>query len=219
MPEPSAKPGHGDHWLAALAQDDPRLADVLVPPVDAPERLTLHRTPLTQALDRVQVTHRRRLVSAYPEPRATTLVEARPRELLLWETRVEGWLVVDEPRVGALTLFLTDLAENAPKYAAASAGGPVRIEVGALAYFVNPVRRAGKNALRSARATDARFLADDYAFDAEVLQVREAGPEQVIDLSLQNGFELPLTARGAHGLQPGDRAEGYLWLTGRWAAG
>lgn len=218
MDEASVKPGHGDHWLAALPQDDPRLAEMLVPPADAPDRLMLHRAPLTSALDSVQVTHKRRLVSAYPEPRATILVEARPRELLLWETRVEGWLVVEEPRVGALTVFLTDLAENAPKYAAASASGPMRLELGALAYFINPVRRGGENMLRPARATDARFLADDYSFDAEVLKVHDAGVESVLDLALQNGFELPVTARGAHAMRVGDRVDGYLWLTGRWPA-
>lgn len=211
----TVKPGHGDHWLAALAQEDPRLRDVLAPPIDAPERLTLHRAPLTQALDQVQVTHNRRLVTAYPEPRATVLVEGRPRELLLWETRVEGWLVLDQPAVGALTVFLTDLAERANRYAAAS-GGAIRLELGALAYFVDPLRKPrGADRMEPARRSDPRFLPDDYAFEGTVVAVETAGEEGVYEVALQNGFVLPITARGLYGIEEGDRLAGYLWLTGR----
>ena len=215
-PDATPRPGHGDHWLAALHEDDPRLREVLETPIDAPDRLQLHREPLTRALDRVQVTHKRRLVTAYPEPRATVLVEARPRELLLWETRVEGWLVMEHPQVGALTVFLTDLAENANRYAAAS-GGPFRLELGALAYFLNPLPRPkGPERLAPAGRGDARFLPDDYAFEAQVLDVRDAGEEQVLEIQLQGDFTLLLTTRAPLRVEPGDRVEGYLWLTGRW---
>lgn len=214
----SVRPGHGDHWLAALPQDDARLAQALETPIDAPDRLTLHREPLTKAIDRVQVTHRRRLVTAYPEPRATMLVQGRPRELVLWETRVEGWLTLEHEGAGALTVFVTDLAERANRYAAHS-GGTMGLELGALAYFVNPLRtRDGTDRLMPARTADPRFLADDYAFEATVLQVQDAGEEVVLDLALQNGLTLPLTARHVHGVEAGDRVSGYLWLTGRWPA-
>ena len=213
------KPGHGDHWLAALPQDDPRILTALEPPVDAPDRLALHRTPLTGALDRVQVTHQRRLVTAYPEPRATTLLEAQPRELLLWETRVEGWLVVEHPLVGALTVFLTDLAENANRYAA-TAAATMRLEVGALAYFVSPLRGQADapDRLAPAAATDPRFLADDYHFRGTIAKLDETKDEIVLDITLQNGLVLPVTARGGFALDVGDRVEGYLWLTARWTA-
>lgn len=216
IPSAPVKPGHGDHWLAALADADPRLLEALVPPVDAPDRLTLHRAPLTGALDRVQVTHKRRLVSAYPEVRATTLIAVRPRELLLWETRVEGWLTVDHPEIGALTLFVTDLAERADRYAA-HAGGPMRLELGALAYFVDPLPRAkGPDRLGPARSVDPRFLADDYAFEGDVVDVRETEEDVVYDVAVQNGFVLPVTARGNLAIQPGARLSGYAWLTARW---
>ncbi|HVM46342.1 MAG TPA: hypothetical protein VM582_10445, partial [Candidatus Thermoplasmatota archaeon] len=74
-------------------------------PLDAAEGVALHRRALTSALDLVQVTAKRRLVTAYPEPRATTLLPLRPRELLLWETQVEGWLVAEHASAGVLTLF------------------------------------------------------------------------------------------------------------------
>lgn len=216
--EAGVKPGHGDHWLAALPEDDPRIQDALAVPVDAPDRLTLHRAPLTQALDRVQVTHKRRLVSAYPEPRATILAEVVPRELLLWETRVEGWLVMEHPAVGALTAFVTDLAERADRYAA-HARGAMRLELSALAYRIEraPPRTDGTLArMWPARTDDARFLPDDYAFDGDVVAIHEAAGERVLDVELQNGFALPITSREAIGLEAGDRVRGYLWLTARW---
>lgn len=210
------KPGHGDHWLAALSEDDPRLADALAPPLDAPEGLGFHRAPLTDALDMVQVTLRRRLVTAYPEPRATSLVQVRPRELLVWETRVEGWLVVDHPGAGTLNVFLTDLAAAAHRYAAARGKEGLRLEIGGLAYFAHPVRGApGPAHLAPANRTDARFLPDDYVFEGEAVDVRPAGTGEVVDLRLHGGLELPVVSRLPTGARPGDPLKGCLWLTGR----
>jgi hypothetical protein len=208
--------GHGDHWLAALAQDDPRLADALAVPVDAPAGLRLHRSPLNEALDRVQVTRDRRLVTAYPEPRATALVRGlRPRELHLWETRAEGWLTVEHETVGALTLFLTDLAEHAPKYAAAGTRRGLDLEVGGVAYAVARGSAGKPPRLQPAARVDARFLPDDYAFDAEVLDAEPAGDGEVLDLLVQGGLSLPVAWRERSGLSAGEHAQGFLWLTGR----
>lgn len=208
-------PGHGDHWLAALPQDDPRLRDAVAVPVDAPDALRLQRTPLTEALDMVQVTMRRRLVTAYPEPRATALAQARPRELVLWETRVEGWLVVEQPDAGALTVFLTDLAESAPRYAAASGRG-LALELGALAYTAGRVESdPGPPRLMPASRLDERFLPDDYWFVALVEDVRPAGDGEVLECRFQGDLRLPVVFREATGLAPGDHAQGVLWLTGR----
>jgi hypothetical protein len=211
----AARPGHGDHWLAALDQGDPRLRDVLSPPLDAPEPLTTHRAALTEALDIVQVTARRRLVTAFPEPRATALVHLRPRELLLWETRVEGWLVAEHEAAGALTFFLTDLADNAERYQ--KARGVVALEVGGLGYALHRVPSAeGPSRLRPARERDARFLPDDYTVDADVRDIHPAGGGEVLDLAFQGDLVLPIALRQPTALAPGDRAHGYLWLTARW---
>lgn len=210
------KPGHGDHWLAALSQDDPRLRDILVPPPDAPAGLRLHRLPLTEALDLVQVTRERRLVTAYPEPRATALLEGRPLELALWETRAEAWLTLDHDGAGALTMFLTDLAENAGRYASAGTRSGLRLEVGGLAYNLTRAPAwAGASRLEPAAKTDARFLPDDYAFEADVIEVHPSGEGEVLDLSFQNGLALPVVWRARSGLEPGDRARGYVWLAAR----
>lgn len=211
------QPGHGDHWLAALAPDDPRLRGALEPPIDAPPGLRLHRASLNESLDMVQVTRDRRLVTAYPEPRATALVDALPLELSLWETRAEAWLTVEHAGAGALTLFLTDLVEHAGRYAASGTRGGMRLEVGGLAYtLARAPPWAGASRLEPARGTDARFLPDDYAFDADVVDVRSAGLGEVLDLEFQNGLAFPVAWRERSGLEAGDRARGYLWLTGRW---
>ena len=132
-----AKLGHGDHWLAALEQGDPRLVDALAAPLDAPDAVALHRFPLTSALDMVQVTARHRLVTAYPEPRATTPATLRPVELNLWETGIEGWLTAEHVHehggAGVLTLFLTDLAERATDYQRAGKRRGLDVELAALA--------------------------------------------------------------------------------------
>lgn len=210
-----AKAGHGDHWLAALPQGDARLLAVLEPPLDAPEGLRLRRAPLTETLDMVQVTLRRRLVTAYPEPRATALLQVKPRELALWETRVEGWLTAEHEGAGALTFFLTDLAAQAHRYAAAK--GPIALEVAGLAYHVEPVppRSRVPPRLAPAARADARFLPDDYWFEGEVREVHPTAGGDVLDLVLQNGLELPVVARLPTHAAPGDHLQGYLWLTAR----
>src|SRR5207248_1559678 len=96
--------------------------------------LALHRAPLTDALDMVQVTRARRLVTAYPEPRATALVRGIPRELQLWENRAEGWLTFEHETAGVLTVFLTDLAEAAPRYAVAGTRASIDLELAGIAY-------------------------------------------------------------------------------------
>lgn len=215
---PVVRPGHGDHWLAALEQGDPRLLDAVAAPLDAPDGLALHRQPLTGALDMVQVTLRRRIVTAYPEPRATVLVELKPRELGLWDTRVEGWLTADHPGAGTLVVFLTDLAEHAHLYERAGRAGLVQLEMGALAYNIGPVRGEGDHPrLLPASRLDARFLPDDYWFEGEVLSLRPVDGGEVLEVAFQNGLELPVVSRERTGLKPGDRATGILWLTGRWA--
>jgi hypothetical protein len=217
-----AAPGHGDHWLAALAPDDPRLRDALSTPVDAPAGLHLYREPLNEALDQVRVTRDRRLVTAYPEPRATTLVRATPRALELWETRAEAWLTVEHPGAGALTLFVTDLAESAPRYAAAGTRRGVEVELGAIAYAIAraaPYASPGPARLQPAARTDARFLPDDHRFDAEVLDVRPAGDGEVLDLAFHGGLAFPVAWRERSGVEPGSRVSGYLWLTGRMPEG
>jgi len=218
-PEPPS-PSHGDHWLAALAQDDPRLQDALAIPVDAPAGLKLHRLPLTEALDMVQVTRDRRLVTAYPEPLATTLVQGvRPRELSLWETRAEGWLTVEHDAVGALTFFVTDLAENAPRYAAAGTRAGMDVELAGIAYAlarsVGTARASLPPRIEPAGRTDARFLPDDYAFEAEVVDVAPSGEGEVLELMFQGGLSLPVVWRGRSGVEPGGHVKGHLWLTGR----
>lgn len=219
MNDAPVTPGHGDHWLAALAPDDPRLQDALGVPVDAPGGVKLHRLALTEGVDMVQVTRDRRLVTAYPEPRATTLAQGRPRELSLWETRAEAWLTLDHEGAGALTLFLTDLVENAPRYAAAGTRGGIRLELGALAYNLTRAPPwAGASRLEPATRSDPRFLPDDYAFDADVVAVHPAGAGEVLDLAFQGGLVVPTAWKDRSGLGPGDRARGFLWLTGRWPA-
>lgn len=218
--DPAPLPGHGDHWLAALAPDDPRLRAALESPLDAPAGLRLHRAPLNEALDMVQVTRDRRLVTAYPEPRATALVEGRPVELSLWETRAEAWLTLEHAGAGALTVFLTDLPERAGRYAAAGTRRGVQLEMGGLAYtMARSPPWGGASRLEPAVRTDRRFLPDDYAFEADVLEVRTAGAGEVLDLQFQNGLAFPVAWRDRSGLEPGDRARGYLWLTARWPAG
>lgn len=210
-----AKPGHGDHWLAALDQADPRLVDVLAPPLDAPEAPTLHRLALNEALDLVQVTANRRLVTAYPEPRATTLLRVRPRELAVWDTGAEGWLGAEHEGAGALAFFLTDLVENARRYE--KARKDLALEAGALAYELHRAPAdAGPSRLAPAQPMDARFLPDDYWFQADVLAVHRAGAGEVLDLAFQGGLVLPTVVREPAGLAPGERAEGFLWLTARW---
>lgn len=218
MPERgSATPGHGDHWLAALEPDDPRLLDAVTPPLDAPDGIALLREPLSAALDRVQVVVRRRLVTSYPEPRATTLIEGRPLALHLWETRVEGWLTIEHERVGALTVFLTDLAERADRYAK---NAPVMgVEVAGLAYMLQPAFASDRPLrIEPAAPRDARFLPDDHWLDGEVVSVVEAGEESVVDVRVQGGLVLPVTARHLPEVAPGQRVQGYCWLTGRWPA-
>ncbi|MEA3199906.1 MAG: hypothetical protein QOE90_1334 [Thermoplasmata archaeon] len=214
------KLGHGDHWLAALHQDDPRIADALATPIDAPEGVHVARSPLTEALDMVQVTARRRLVTAFPEPRATSLAHAFPRRLDLWPTRVEGWLTVEHEGAGALTLFPTDLAEHAAYYQSAGTRRGLGLELGALAYVAH-ARPGERGAPRVAPASreDARFLPDDYAFEGLVLDARAAGEAEVLDLAFQNGLEMPVVVREPTRAKPGDHVEGYLWLTGRRASG
>lgn len=207
-------PGHGDHWFAALEPGDARLTDALTIPPDAPDGIALHRRPLTAALDLVQVTARRRLITAYPEPRATTLLSLRPRELALWETRVEGWLVAEHEGAGALTLFLTDLVEHPDAYEKASR--TLDLEVCALAYSVQPSPIAvGATRLSPARKKDERFLPDDYSFDALVRAAQPTEEDTVLDLEFQNGLVVPVTVRGRPRVEPGDRAKGFLWLTAR----
>ncbi|GEM_PF-4895963 len=214
------KPGHGDHWLAALEQDDPRLRDALAPPLDAPEGVRLLRSPLTEALDMVQVTARRRLVTAYPEPRATALVHVTPRQLSLWETHVEGWLVVEHEGAGALTLFPTDLAEQAAYYQSAGTRRGLDLEIAGIAYLAHRVAgEKGAPRLAPARRADARFLPDDYWFEGLVHAVHPAGASEVLDLEMQGGLEVPVVVREATGAAPGDHAQGYLWLTARRASG
>jgi hypothetical protein len=214
-PTTAPRPGHGDHWLAALDEADPRLRGALAVPIDAPEPLTLHRRGLTEALDMVQVTRGRSLITAYPEPRATALVEGRPRELALWENRAEAWLTLEHPDAGALTLFLTDLAEHAPRYAAAGARAALALEVGALAYRVDLSVTSAPSRLQPAARADARFLPDDYSFDADVVEAHDAGDEEVLDLAFHGGLSFPVATRHPTGAQAGDRVRGYLWLTGR----
>lgn len=207
------KPGHGDHWLAALEPGDPRLTSALAFPLDAPDGVALHRRELTAALDMVQVTAKRRLLTAYPEPRATMLVTLRPRELALWETRVEGWFVGDHEGAGTLTLFLTDLVENATRYQ--KARGSIDLEVGGLAYSIQRSLSTGPAHLRPGRAKDARFLPDDYWFEADVRGVHPSAEETVFDLEFQGGLVVPVVARGDPRLEAGDRVDGFVWLTGR----
>lgn len=205
---------HGDHWLAALDQADPRLRDVLSFPMDVRDAVALHRRPITDSVDLVQVTAKRRLLTAYPEPRATALVELKPRELLLWDTRVEGWLVGENEGAGALTVFLTDLVERAADYQAAK--GMLALEVGGLAYTIDRLRTAAPSRLLPAGKDDARFLADDYHFQADVLAVHPAVDGScVLDLGFQNGLVAPIVTRADIGWKAGDRAQGYAWLTAR----
>lgn len=209
------KPGHGDHWLAALEQGDPRLHDALMVPMDAPDAVKLHRAALTDALDMVQITAKRRLVSAYPEPRATALVTLRPRELLLWETGVEGWLVGDHDEAGTLTLFVTDLVEHAERYQ--KARGALAVELAGLAYTLARAHaHAGPSRLRPARQKDERFLPDDYWFEADVREARRAGDgAAILDLEFHGGLAFPVVARRDPRLAPGERGQGSVWLTGR----
>lgn len=212
------RPGHGDHWRAVLGDDPGALAEVLEFPQDAPEGVRLIRRDLTPAVDLVQVTARRRLITAYPEPRATALVRVKPRELLLWETRVEGWMVVEHETVGALTLFLTDLVENATRYERAK--GWITLEVGSIAYGVERApQSAGPDRLRPAGEKDARFFPDEYWFDAEVLAIHPTEGAEVLDLAFQGGLSLPAALRGTSLVAPGDRAQGFVWLTARWPEG
>lgn len=212
---PPRKTGHGDHWLAALPQGDPRLLDAVRAPLDAGEALRLHRAPLTEAADMVQVTHRRRLVTAYPEPRATALHRVQPRELALWDTRVEGWLVADHAGAGTLVAFLTDLASAAHRYAAAQGQG-LDLEMAALAYFVEPVPDPpGPPRLVPAVRLDPRFLPDDYWFEGRVEAVHAAGAGDVLDLALHGGLTLPVASQHPTAAKPGDHLQGYLWLTAR----
>lgn len=214
----NSRPGHGDHWRAVLGEDPGALAAVLEFPADPPDGLKLHRTALTPAADLVQVTARRRLITAYPEPRATTLIRVRPRELLMWETRVEGWLVVEHAGAGALTLFLTDLVESATEYQRAR--GEIELEVGGLAYTLERApAHAGPNRLRPARELDDRFLPDDHWFAADVRSMRNAGEVEVVELELQGGLHLPVASHRPRLLRPGDRAQGFAWLTARWPQG
>ena len=212
------KPGHGEHWRAVLGEDPGALAQVLEFPQDAPEGVRLIRRDLTSAIDLVQVTARRRLITAYPEPRATALVRVKPRELLLWETRVEGWMVVEHEGAGALTLFLTDLVENAERYQRAR--GAISLEIGGIAYGVDRAAASeGPVRLRPAREQDARFHPDEYWFDAEALAVHPAEGAEVLDLAFQGGLAFPVASRGTSLVAPGDRAQGFAWLTARWPEG
>lgn len=213
-----ASPGHGDHWLAALEPGDPRLAQAVAVPSDAPQGVKLHRHALTESLDMVQVTAQRALVTAYPEPRATSLVVLRPRELLLWDTRVEGWLVAEHADAGVLTFFATDLVENARSYE--NAQPEVAFELGALGYKVERAPAdAGPSRLRPARKMDERFLPDDYWFEADVRNARPSGSGEVLDLEFHGGLVVPVALRQRSGVTPGERVRGFLWLTGRWPEG
>lgn len=221
----TAKPGHGDHWRAVLGENEGILSSVLEFPIDAPEGVALHRRPITTGADLVQVTARRsrsvqpaRLVSAYPEPRATTLLRLTPRELLLWETRVEGWLVVEHPAIGAVTLFVTDLVEHAERYQ--NGRGEIALEVGGLAYTLQRASpTAGPNRMRPATAQDERFLPDDYFFESDVRGVHAAAATEVLDLEVQGGLQIPVTTHRPTHLAPGQRAQGFVWLTARWPEG
>ena len=215
MTPQKARTGHGDHWLAALQQGDPRLLTAIAPPTDAPDGVALHRADLTAALDLVQVTANRRLVTAYPEPRATTLLTMRPRELALWDTSVEGWITADHEGAGTLTLCATDLAQEAERYQRAGRARGIMLEAGALAYTLERVQEPGTPRLQRASKLDARFLPDDYAFEGRVLSVDGAEEEQVLMLEFHGGLILPLVHRGLTLLAPGDHAQGVLWLTGR----
>jgi hypothetical protein len=217
MDAPEAKPGHGDHWLAALEAGDPRLAEALATPLDSPDGVRLLRSPLTEALDMVQVTARRRLVTAYPEPRATSLAHVTPRRLALWDTRVEGWLTVEHAGAGALTLFPTDLAGEAAYYQAAGTRRGLDLEMAGVAYLAHRARSPPEAPPRLSPAADAdaRFLPDDYAFDGLVRAAHPAGAGEVLDLLFQGGLAFPVALREATGAQAGDRVQGYLWLTGR----
>lgn len=209
------QPGHGEHWRAAIGEDEGRLAEVLEFPADAPEGVRLYRRHLTETLDMVQVTAKRRLITAYPEPRATTLLTVKPRELLLWKTGVEGWMVADHEAAGTLTFFLTDLVENATRYQ--KARGRLDLEVGAIAYVAQRAGPAsGISRLRPAAKIDANFLPDDYAFDADVIGLRQAGGSEVLELGFQNGLVAPVATRTPTRLAPGERASGFLWLSARW---
>lgn len=209
-------PSHGDHWLAALREDDPRLRDVLTVPTDAPERLTLHRSPLTDAFDMVQVTRARKLVTAYPEPRATALTHGVPRELRLWENRAEGWLLFEQAGAGLLTVFLTDLAESAPRYAAAGTRAGIELELAGVAYRLDRgASHTPPRGIEPASRTDARFLPDDHAFDGYVHDIRRAADSEVADIEFQGGLAFPVASRESSLIEVGERARGYLWLTGR----
>lgn len=214
----SIKPGHGDHWFAALEPGDPRMREALTLPIDAPDDVHLHRHELTDALDMVQVTAKRRLITAYPEPRATTLVTLRPRELLLWETGVEAWLVAEHAGAGALTIFLSDLVENAERYQKAK--GTIALELAGLAYSLSAAHaHAGPSRLRPAAQKDERFLADDYWFEADVRSALPSLEGAVLDLAFQGDLSFPVVARQDPRLAAGERAQGYVWLTGRWPEG
>jgi hypothetical protein len=209
------RPGHGEHWRAAIGEDEGRLADVLAFPSDAPEGVKLYRRALSASLDMVQITAKRRLVSAYPEPRATALVELRPRELLLWNTGVEAWMVAEHEGAGALTLFITDLVENSTRYQRAR--GTITLEVGGLAYSLERAKpSAGPSRLQPAHRFDPVFLPDDYWCEADVRGAHGVGQAEVLDLAFQNGLELPVATRRPSRLGTGERAQGFLWLTARW---
>lgn len=211
----SATPGHGDHWLAALPQDDPRLREVLEVPLDAGEGIRLHRHELTAALDMVQVTRGRRLLTSYPEPRATGLLRLEPRELALWETRVEAWLTAVHEDAGALTFFLTDFADAHTRYAGAGKRAGLPLEAAGLAYALDVAPTKGTPRLVPAAKHDARFLPDDYWFEAQVVDVQAAGENEVLDLLFHNGVAFPVTKQGPSGAKAGDHVKGFLWLTGR----
>lgn len=214
----SIKPGHGDHWYAALEPGDPRMRDALTLPLDAPDAVHLHRLPLTDALDMVQVTAKRRLITAYPEPRATTLVTLRPRELHLWDTGVEAWLVAEHEGAGALTIFLTDLVENAERYQKAK--GAIQLELAGLAYTMSAATAAaGASRLRPAAQKDPRFLPDDYWYEGDVRHVLPSTEGVVLDMGFQGKLSFPVVARLDPRLAEGERAQGYAWLTGRWPEG
>jgi hypothetical protein len=220
MTETPERVGHGDHWLAALEQDDPRLREALATPADAPEGVRLSRHPLTAALDMVQVTARRRLLTAYPEPRATSLAHVTPRQLSLWETRVEGWLVVEHEGAGALTVFPTDLAEQAAYYQAAGTKRGLDLEIGGIAYLAQKLHdETGQPRLAPAARMDARFLPDDYWFEGVVRAVEATDEGEVLHLAFQGGLDVPVVVREATGAAPGDHVQGYLWLTARRASG
>lgn len=210
------KPGHGDHWLAVLDQADPRLRDAVAPPLDAPDALRLTRSPLTESADMVQVTARRRLLTAYPEPRATALVEGKPRALGLWDTRVEGWLTLEHEGAGALTLFPTDLAQEAVWYQSAGTRRGLALEVGAIAYTLEKGgEERGPPRLEPAARVDERFLPDDYWMEGLVRTVHPAGAGEVLDVEVQGGLAFPVACREATGVRPGEHVVGIVWLTGR----